>query len=153
MPVKQLTKYLAKSGVKYDTIKHPTAYTAQQIAACAHISGKQYAKTVIVKLDGKFAMLVMPGDERVDLQELCEQVGCESATIANEYEFSNEFKDCETGAMPPFGNLYGMEVYVAKDLTKDKNIAFNAGTHTELIKMKYSDYEDLVKPTVINAMH
>jgi len=153
MAIKQLSEYLAKHKVKYDTIKHPTAYTAQQVAASAHISGKQYAKTVIVRLDDKLAMLVMPGNERVDLQELCEETGCEQATIANEYEFSSEFKDCETGAMPPFGNLYGMDVYVAKDLTKDKEIAFNAGSHTELIKMKFSDYKKLVKPKIIDAMH
>jgi Ala-tRNA(Pro) deacylase len=106
------------------------------------------AKTVIVKIDGQMAMAVLPATRKVVLQELREITGADHVTFATEEEFKALFPDCETGAMPPFGNLYGMEVYVAPSLAEDEEIAFNAGTHSELIKLAYRDFERLVKPQV-----
>ena len=150
MPVKKLKEYLDANRVKYVSIIHSKAYTAQEVAASAHVSGKIMAKTVIVELDGKLAMAVLPANRKIVLQDLREITGSEQVKFASEEQFKERFPDCETGAMPPFGNLYGMAVYVATPLTEDKEIAFNAGSHTELIKLSYADFERLVKPRVVN---
>jgi Ala-tRNA(Pro) deacylase len=149
MPVKQLKDFLDRQNIKYITIQHSRAYTAQETAESAHISGKALAKTVMVKLDGKMAMAVLPADEQIDLDLLKSSLHARSATLAGEDEFKHLFPQCETGAMPPFGNLYNQEVYVEADLAADETIAFNAGSHSELIQMAYSDYAKLVKPKVI----
>lgn len=149
MPVRKLKEFLDKEGVKYVTVSHSVAYTAQEIAARSHVRGKQLAKTVMVKLDGRIAMAVLPAMFRVDFDLLKEASGAEQAELASEGEFKDMFPDCELGAMPPFGNLYGFEVFVAKTLTADDEIAFNAGSHTELLKMSYADFERLVKPKVV----
>jgi Ala-tRNA(Pro) deacylase len=148
MPVSQLTEFLDKHNVKYVTIKHSTAYTAQEIAHSAHVPGKELAKTVIVKLDGKMAMAVLPAPAKVDLERLSKVAAASKAALAKEYEFKDLFPECDAGAEPPFGNLYDMDVYVASSLTEDDNIAFNAGSHTELIRLAYRDFENLVKPKV-----
>lgn len=148
MPLKALSRFLDEHGVKYVTIRHSPAFTAQQIAASAHIPGREIAKTVMVRLDGKMAMAVLPGSLKIDLDRLREVTGAHVVEIATEQEFSDLFPDCETGAMPPFGNLYDMPVFVARSLTEDDEIAFNAGTHTELLQMAYNDFERLVHPTV-----
>ena len=150
MPVKKLKDFLNNQKVKYVTITHSPAYTAQEVAASAHVSGKDVAKTVIVKLDGKTAMAVLPANRKIVLQDLRDVTGADRVRFATEDEFQSLFPECETGAMPPFGNLYGMEVYVAPDLTEEEEIAFNAGSHTELIKMAYRDFERLVTPKVMN---
>jgi len=149
MPTRKLKEYLDHEQVKYVTLNHSPAYTAQEIAAAAHIPGKQLAKTVIVKLDGEMAMVVEPADTKVDFDTLKSLTNAEEAKLASESEFQDRFPGCELGAMPPFGNLYGMEVYVAENLSKDDEIAFNAGTHSELIKMMYKDFERLVNPKLI----
>ena len=149
MPVKKLKDYLDAEHVKYVSIKHSPAYTAQQIAASAHVPGKELAKTVMVKLDGELAMAVLPASFRVDLELLKAVSGAVKVELATENEFKGMFPDCEPGAMPPFGNLYGMDVYVGKTLAEDEEIAFNAGSHTELIKLAYKDFERLVKPRVV----
>jgi Ala-tRNA(Pro) deacylase len=149
MPVRQLKELLDSQGVKYLTISHSPAYTAQEVAASAHVAGKEMAKTVVVKLDGKVAMAVLPASDRVDLHRLEEAAGATEVELADEQEFKALFPECELGAMPPFGNLYGMEVFVADSLSEDEQIAFNAGTHTELIRMSYRDYERLVQPKVV----
>ncbi len=148
MPVKKLKAYLHGANVKYLTINHSNAYTAQEIAASAHVSGKEFAKTVMIKVNGEMAMTVLPASFHVDFDSLQEIFGTQDVLLASEWEFKNLFPDCELGAMPPFGNLYGMEVYVAESLTNNKDIAFNAGTHTEIIKLSYADYERLVKPHI-----
>ncbi|MEW6156394.1 MAG: YbaK/EbsC family protein [Verrucomicrobiota bacterium] len=150
MPAKKLKEFLDSNDVKYVSIIHSPAFTAQEIAASAHIPGKQLAKTVIVDLDGKKAMAVLPANRKVVLQDLRDVTGSDNVRFATEQEFKQLFPDCETGAMPPFGNLYGMDVYVAPALTEDEEIAFNAGTHTELIKMTYQDFEKLVHPRVLS---
>ena len=146
MPVERLKSYLDKNKVKYVTISHSSAYTAQEIAALAHIPGKDLAKTVIIKINGKMAMAVLPASYKVSFDDLKETLGMAEVRLAYEQEFIDKFPDCEAGAMPPFGNIYGMEVYVAESLAEDEEIAFNACSHTELIKMKFSDFEKLVKP-------
>lgn len=148
MPAKKLKAFLNKSKIKYVTIAHSSAYTSQEIAASAHVSGKEFAKTVIIKIDDKIAMAVLPASYHVDFKLLQEIFGTKKVALATESEFKFWFPDCEVGAMPPFGNLYDMEVYVAETLAEDEEIAFNAGTHTEMIKMKYKDFERLVQPRV-----
>ena len=149
MPVQKLKDYLDQHEVEYVTISHSPAYTAQRIAEVAHIPGRELAKTVIVKIDDRFAMAVLPASRRVDLRHLQEALGADDVVLASEQEFQELFPDCEVGAMPPFGNLYDMGVYVAEQLTEDEEIAFNAGSHTELVRMSYSDFANLVTPQVV----
>ncbi len=148
MPAKKLMEFLDSNQVKYVTITHSTAYTAQEVAALAHIRGRDMAKTVIVNLDGKLAMAVLPASKHVDLSLLKAAAGAKTVALATEAEFRGKFPECETGAMPPFGNLYGVPVFVEESLTKDKEISFNAGTHNELMRIAYADFERLVLPTV-----
>jgi len=150
MPLSKVREFLDLNEVEYIVISHSKAYTAQGIAAISHIPGKELAKTVIVKLDGALAMAVLPASYQVDLQALKHAVGVREAELATEREFKQAFLDCQTGAMPPFGNLYGIPVYVDETLAEDLEIAFNAGSHYELIKMAYSDFERLVQPEVLS---
>jgi Ala-tRNA(Pro) deacylase len=146
MPVKKLKEFLDTAGVKYIIVSHAPAYTAQEIAASAHIPGRELAKTVMVKLDGKMAMAVLPASHVVDFDQLKQMAGSAKAELASEDEFRNLFPECEVGAMPPFGNLYDIPVYAEMSLTEDKEIAFNAGSHKELFRMAYKDFANLVKP-------
>jgi Ala-tRNA(Pro) deacylase len=146
MPVKKLREFLDSQQIKYVAINHSLAYTAQEIAASAHVRGKELAKTVMVTLDGKMAMAVVPASRKVGFDMLQAAAGARSAQLAGEQAFRDMFPGCEVGAMPPFGNLYGMEVYVSKLLAEDEEIVFNAGSHTELIRLGYEDFERLVKP-------
>ena len=150
MPVKQLKEFLDRERIKYVSIRHSAAYTAQEVAASAHITGKELAKTVIVKLDKQMAMAVLPANRKIVLQDLREVTGSDQVKFASEDEFKQQFPDCETGAMPPFGNLYGMAVHAAGSLADNEEIAFNAGSHTEIIKLAYKDFERLVKPKVVS---
>ncbi len=149
MPVQKLRAFLDDNKIRYVTIIHSRAFTAQEIAASAHIKGKELAKTVMVKIDGKMAMAVLPASHRVSLVNLREVTGARNLVLATEGEFQSLFPGCEPGAMPPFGNLWGMDVFVAAALTEDKEIAFNAGSHTELMRIPYEDFERLVKPKVM----
>jgi Ala-tRNA(Pro) deacylase len=148
MPARKLKEFLDSHNVKYVSITHSRAYTAQEVAAAAHIRGKEFAKTVMVKLDGKMAMAVLPATRRVDLDALKQAAGAQRAELATEQEFQYLFPECETGAMPPFGNLYGMEVYADTSLAEDEEIAFNAGSHIEVVRLAYKDFEQLVRPKV-----
>ena len=149
MPVNKLKEFLDQQQVKYVTISHSPAYTAQEVAASAHIPGKEVAKTVMVKLDGRLAMAVLPASSQVNFERLQHAAGVSQAELASEREFRDRFPECEVGAMPPFGNLYGLEVFVAERLTEDEEIAFNAGTHTELMRLAYKDFDRLVQPRII----
>jgi len=149
MPVEKLKNFLDEHKVKYVSVKHSKAFTAQEIAASAHIPGKELAKTVIIEVDGKMAMAVIPASYHVDFKLFEKESGAERVSLATEESFKEMFPDCEPGAMPPFGNLYDMDVYVAKTLTDDEKIFFNAGNHTELIKLSYGDYQNLVKPKIL----
>ena len=147
MPETRIKEFLDKEHIKYVSIGHSPAFTAQEIAEAAHIPGKKLAKSVIVKIDGELAMVVLPASEHVRLTSLRETLGAQDVELADEDEFKKAFPDCETGAMPPFGNLYGMNVFVSQALREDEEIAFNAGSHSELIRLSYADYERLVHPT------
>ncbi len=148
MPMTKLRAFLDEEKVRYVSIRHSEAFTALEIAASAHISGKEMVKTVMIKVDGKMAMAVLPANEKVDLAKLREMTAADSVEIATELEFGDLFPGCELGAMPPFGNLWGMRVFAAPSLGTHDKIAFNAGSHTELLKMDYTDFERLVKPEV-----
>jgi len=149
MPITALTELLDLKKIKYTIITHSVAYTAQGIAALTHIPGQELAKTVIVKLDDKLAMAVLPASARIDLAVLRVATGAQTVALAEEKDFLHHFPGCETGAMPPFGNLYGMDVFVDESLTRDKEIAFNAGSHRELIRLAYEDFARVVQPKVL----
>jgi Ala-tRNA(Pro) deacylase len=149
MPVKKLREFLDSKKVRYVSISHSPAFTAQEIAASAHVGGQELAKTVMITLDGEMVMTVLPASYQVDFDLLKEATGASSVELASESEFERFFPGCELGAMPPFGNLYGMEVLVAGSLSDHEEIAFNAGTHTELVKLAYADFERLVKPKTL----
>ena len=149
MPINKLRKFLDDNDIPYVVITHSQAFTAQQVAASAHISGKDIAKTVMIKVNGEMAMAVLPGTYLIDFSLLKEVIGTDDIRLAGEQEFNELFPDCQNGAMPPFGNLYGMKVYVAKKLAEDHQIAFNAGTHTQLVQLAYKDFERLVKPQIL----
>ena len=146
MPMTRLKQCLDEQKVKYVTITHSLAFSAQEIAKSAHIQGQELAKTVMVIIDGKMAMAILPGSEKVDLSLLKQAAEASKVRLAREDEFRDRFPGCELGAMPPFGNLYGMEVFASETLAADEEIAFNAGSHTELVKIAYKDFERLVQP-------
>ncbi len=149
MPAQMLREFLDRNEVRYVTITHSPAFTAQGVAASAHIPGRELAKVVIVKLDGRMAMAVLTAAQKVDLDHLREVAGAGRAELCDETEFKDAFPGCDVGAMPPFGNLYGMDVYVEESLREDEEIAFNAGSHTELVRLSYDDFERLVQPKVM----
>lgn len=153
MPVAKLKQFLDEHEVRYVTVRHSPAFTAQEVAASAHISGYEMAKTVMIKVDGEIAMAVLPAPLHVDLRHLRELTGATTVELATESEFKTRFPECELGAMPPFGRLYGMQTYVAQRLTEDEYIAFNAGTHTELIRMRFRDFERLAEPRILAFSH
>ena len=147
----KLKNFLDSHHVKYESVSHAPAFTAQEIAAAAHIPGKQLAKTVIIKADGKFAMVVLPANDHVNFSKLKKAVNnAKNIDLAAEHEFKDKFSECEVGAMPPFGNLYGMPVFVSDHLSEQEHIVFNAGSHSELMGIDYQDFERLVKPTVVH---
>jgi Ala-tRNA(Pro) deacylase len=150
--VQQLKEFLDSRGVKYVSVRHSLAYTAQEVAASAHVSGKEMVKTLVVKLDGKQAIVALPANEKIDLDQVKSATGAKSAELATEQEFGSRFPGCDVGAMPPFGNLYGMDTWVTESLTRDREIAFNAGTHTEVIRLSYSDFERLANPKKIGSL-
>lgn len=143
-------EFLDQQKVKYVRIAHSLAYTAQEVAESAHVSGRDFAKTLIVHVDGEPIMLVLPANRKLVLSEIAEALGSEKVKLTAEGELQSLFPDCELGAMPPFGNLYGMDVCVSESLAREPEIAFNGGSHTEVIKMTYKDFERLVKPRVIH---
>lgn len=152
MPVAKKTKeFLDKNAVKYLIISHSRAYTAQEIAASTHIPGKELAKSIIVKIDGELAMVVLPASYKINFEMLGSALGKKDVKLATEDDFKSVFPDCEIGAMPPFGNLYDVPVYMAKSLEDDVEIAFNAGTHTEVIRLAMDDYKRLVNPKIIKT--
>lgn len=150
MLIQNLREYLDNNHVKYVIMSHSPAYSAQEIAAMVHVSGREMAKTVIVDVDGKLAMAVLPASFNINFQRLAGVLGNQNVYLATEEEFVSRFPDCEVGAMPPFGNLYGLDVFVAHSLARDEEIVFNAGTHTDLVRMAYSDFARLVKPKVFS---
>jgi len=149
MPLSRLKEFLDSQKIKYIVISHSIAYTANGIAALTHIPGKELAKTVIVKIDNVLAMAVVSASQHVDLELLRAATAAKVVELASEYEFKDKFPDCETGAMPPFGNLYGIGVFADESLARDKEIAFNAGSHRELVRLAWEDFANLVQPRVM----
>jgi Ala-tRNA(Pro) deacylase len=152
MATEKLKAFLDEQGVRYVSIRHSPAFTATEVAASAHVAGRDFAKTIVLKVDGEPTLLVLPATRRLLLHELREMLETDDVKLATESEIRAWFPDCEVGAMPPFGNLYHMKVYVAASLAHEREIAFNAGTHTEVIKMTYDDFDRLVKPLVIDLV-
>ncbi len=148
MPCLKLLQYLEENAVDYELIDHPQAYAAREVAIKAGVHGREFAKTVLVKLDGMMAMAVVPAEHKLNFTLLRDAAGAETISLALEDEFEARFPDCELGAMPPFGNLYGMRVIVEGHLGDAETITFNAGTHTEAITLAYPDFIDLVRPEV-----
>lgn len=143
-----ITGFLDDAQVAYDVICHEAAFTAQEVAAKTHIRGKELAKAVILKADGKFVMAVVAAPDVVDLDKLARVCGATKVTLAGEEEFKGLFPDSQPGAEPPLGRLYDIPVFVDLHLALDDEIAFNAGTHTDVIRMHYSDYERVTAPAV-----
>lgn len=145
---KRLQDYLDSHGVRYDVIPHREAFTSQEVAAASHISGKDIAKVVMVKRGQALAMAVLPAACKVGVDRLVRLFGSSEVALAREQDFEGLFTDCDTGAMPPFGNLYGLDVYLDEELASRQRLIFQAGNHHELVSMAYSDYERLVQPKV-----
>jgi len=144
---KPLIDCLKESKVEYEVLRHPEAITAQRIAQAEHVKGRHHAKVVMIKSGEQHLMAVLPADHQVDLKKLRKTTG-KSASLDTEKEFKSLFPDCAIGAMPPFGNLYGVPTYVDKSLAEEDYIVFEAGTHTDAIKLRYRDYEKIVQPQV-----
>jgi Ala-tRNA(Pro) deacylase len=150
----RIKTYLRHHRVEFDAQHHPLAYTAQEVAASEHLPSQQMAKVVMVVADGKLAMLVLPASHRVDEERAAAALNAKVVRLAREDEFASIFADCDVGAMPPFGNLYGVPVYVDITLAEDETITFQAGTHTWTISVRYADFERLVGPVVADlALH
>ncbi len=147
----RLEQYLREQGVAYEFQHHPLAYTARGVAASEHLPAHAVAKSVILMIDGRLAMLVLPASHDVQVSDLARGLGVRKARFAEEIEFGPAFPDCEVGAMPPFGNLYGLHVYVDASLSDDESIIFEAGTHTDTMRIRYTDYMRLVNPTVVSV--
>ena len=143
----QLIDCLNESKVRYEILHHPDAVTAQRIAQAEHVKGRHHAKVVMIKSGEQRLMAVLPADHQIDLEKVGKVIG-KTASLDSEKEFKSLFPDCAIGAMPPFGNLYGLPTYVDKSLAAQDYIVFEAGTHTDAIKMNYRDYEKIVKPQV-----
>ena len=148
LSLNKLKEFLDNSLVAYEVLTHPVAFTAQQLAAVQHVKGKQLAKVVVARSGSEFMIIVLPAPYHVGLQRARAAIGRQDLEIAHESEFASLFAGCEPGAMPPFGNLYNVPVWVDESLAQDEEIVFNACTHTQAIKMKYSDFARLVHPIV-----
>jgi Ala-tRNA(Pro) deacylase len=145
----RLEAYLRENQVPFQEQQHSRAFSAQRIAECEHVSSKKVAKAVIAIVDGKMISLVLPASCHADLELVRVALGAQSIWLAHEAEFASAFPDCEVGAMPPFGNLYNIPVYVEKSLASEEMIIFPAGTYTDTISLKYADFERLVHPQVM----
>lgn len=151
MPIlRKLKEVLDQAKISYEVYTHPQAFTAQEIAASQHIPGKEMAKVVILKIDGSFVMAVVPASRLVNFKKIKAALGASEIALATEAEFTSLFPECEIGAMPPFGNLFGLRVYMDPALEKDETIYFNAGNHQQTVRLKYKDFKELVKPEVIS---
>ncbi len=150
MPIlKKLKEVLDKAKISYEVYNHPRAVTAQEIAAAQHVSGRDMAKVVILKVDGSYVMAVVPGCRLISFRQVKAALGAKEVSLATEEDFAALFPECEIGAMPPFGNLFGLPVYVDSALEKDHSIYFNAGNHSQTVCLRYKDFKTLVNPRVI----
>jgi Ala-tRNA(Pro) deacylase len=143
---KKLMELLKKEGVQFEHSSHPEVYTTQEVAAVEHARGRCVVKTVVVKADGNFVLAAVPAALKVDGDALANLLGAEEVVVAEEHEFADLFPDCEVGAMPPFGNLYGLPLWLDERLTKCEEVIFNAGTHSDTVRMSFADFERLASP-------
>jgi Ala-tRNA(Pro) deacylase len=143
----RLLDCLDQNKAQYEVLHHPEAVTAQRIAEAEHVKGRHHAKVVMIKSGDDHVMIVLPADHQIDLEKAEKAIG-KTVSLDREPEFKSLFSDCAIGAMPPFGNLYGLATYADKNLAEQDYIVFEAGTHTDAIKMSYRDYEKIVKPKV-----
>jgi Ala-tRNA(Pro) deacylase len=143
-----ISDYLDQHRARYTVMSHPTAYTAQEEAAAARIPGRDWAKTVVCFADDEPVLAVLPAPNVLDLKRLQHTTHARSVRLATEKEFAPWYQDCELGAMPPLGPLYGQRVFVDEQLTIDPEVAFSAGSHHDTIRMPYTEFERLVHPTV-----
>ena len=150
---RRLHNLLEQHDAPYSTLNHERTVTAHDTAAAARMDKQLFAKTVMLKVDGRLVMMVMPAAYRVDLTRLSRALGGPTVELAEESEFRDAFPDCEVGAMPPFGHLYGMPVYVDSRLAQQEEIAFNAGSHTEALRMPYTEFERLAEPELLWLAH
>lgn len=148
---RRVKEYLEENRIPYTHCTHRLAYTAQEVAAAQHVPGREMAKTIVIKGDDRFVLVILPAVLKIDMKALWAELPFKHAELATERDFASLFPDSELGAMVPFGNLYRLPVYVDQSLSADENIVFNAGTHVDTIKMKYADFERLVQPTKINT--
>ncbi len=151
MLMQQVTNFLDKAHIDYQCDSHPLAYTAQQIAELSKVHGMSFAKTVMVIADAQLTMIVIPAPYTVDFNNIGRAIGAQRVELAYEEQFRNAFPQCETGAMPPFGNLFGIPVFMVEALAEQNEICFNAGNHRELLHMKSADFRKLVEPTIITS--
>lgn len=153
MPMlKKLQEVLDQAKVSYEVYNHPTAFTAQEIAAAQHIPGKEMAKVVMLKADGSLVMAVIPASRKISLEKVRATLGAKEVNLATEEEFASKFPNCEIGAMPPFGNLFGLPVYIDPMLEEDESIYFNAGNHQQTVRVRYKDFKRLVEPRVVSLI-
>ena len=145
----KLQQFLEKNQIAFKHTVHPLAYTAREVASAEHLPAREVAKVVIISADNGYHMVVLPANRALDLTELRSTLGCSHARLATEQELGRLFPDCDLGAMPPFGNLYNMPVYVDGGLALDDWIAFNAGSHVDVVHMRFEDYKWLVSPMVL----
>jgi Ala-tRNA(Pro) deacylase len=148
MRPRSLDEFLTKARVPYTTFRHPPAFTAMHAAAISHVPGRSWAKTVVCCADGEMVLAVVPAHYTIDLEKLCGLAGAGALRLASEREITDLYPDCEEGAMPPFGGLYLQRVFVEECFVGDPEMVFNAGTHTDCIRMHYGDFADLAKPLV-----
>jgi Ala-tRNA(Pro) deacylase len=151
MPIpKEITSYLDEHRVPYETIHHRRDFTAQETAADTHTKGKEFAKTIVLFIDDRYYLAVLPAHRQVSLSKIKDGLHAKNVALASEDEISSIFNNCETGAMPPLGELYNLPVYVDDEIHRDYQITFNAGTHEDVIRMLYKDYQALVHPKVMD---
>lgn len=146
--VNKVKSYLDQEHVVYQILEHSLAFTAMEIAGAQHVPGKQFIKAVIVKADDQYIMCVLSSTHRIDFDRLKKLTKSQDIFLAKESEIASLFPDYELGAEPPFGQLYGLKVYVDEEVPENDEIIFNAGTHTDAVKIKYRDFKRLVKPIV-----
>lgn len=149
MPSREIIEFLERTGTEYQRIEHPEAFTALEVAESAHISGRVLAKTVVLEIDDELALMVLPASMKVDLEQLRQSIRADTVEMADARRFCHRFGGCEEGAIPPLGNLYDLEVYIAEPLTQQPEITFCAGSHHELIQIHYQAFAKLVKPVVV----
>jgi Ala-tRNA(Pro) deacylase len=149
MPAQRLINLLDQNKIHYTVISHSDTYTSAATGAVTHIPGRAIAKTVMVRVNGEPAMSVIPGSRHLDLNSLKKELGTKEVQLMSELEFASAFPDCDIGAMPPLGVLYKLPVYVDERLSREGEIVFNAGSHHELVRLAYKEFEQLQHPKVL----